>query len=170
MIVPLHSTLDLYLARRYDNYDEVSTQIGNRDTDQVSFTWRPTDNLMVRGSWGESFAAPSLPYIYKGISEGFATFCDYYGRYLNQGFVNVSGNTCVNEGYSQLNAKSISSGNLNLRAETGEQSSLGFVVDLVDTAKVKMDMTLDFVELELENIVLATSTTQNLIDEMICRA
>ena len=33
-----------------------------------------------------------------------------------------------------------------------------------------MDMTLDFVELELENIVLATSTTQNLIDEMICRA
>ena len=37
--IPLHSTLDLYLARRYDNYDEVSTQIGNRDTDQVSFTW-----------------------------------------------------------------------------------------------------------------------------------
>ena len=32
-----------------------------------------------------------------------------------------------------------------------------------------MDMTLDFVELELENIVLATSTTQNLIDEMICK-
>ena len=33
-----------------------------------------------------------------------------------------------------------------------------------------MDMTLDFVELELENIVTATSTTQNLIDEMICKA
>ena len=38
-----------------------------KDTDQVSFTWRPTDNLMVRGGWGESFAAPSLPYIYKGF-------------------------------------------------------------------------------------------------------
>ena len=168
--IPLHSTLDLYLARRYDNYDEVSTQIGNRDTDQVSFTWKPTDNLMIRGSWGESFAAPSLPYIYKGTSEGFATFCDFYGRYLNTGQVDLTSSTCVNEGYSQLNAKDISSGNLNLRAETGEQSSLGFVVDLVDTAKVKMDMTLDLVELELENIVLATSTTQNLIDEMICKA
>ena len=79
----MHSTLDLYLARRYDNYDEVSTQIGNRDTDQVSFTWRPTDNLMVRGSWGESFAAPSLPYIYKGVSqEALVHPCDYYGRWL----------------------------------------------------------------------------------------
>ena len=33
-----------------------------------------------------------------------------------------------------------------------------------------MDMTLDFVELELENIVLSTSSTQVLIDEMICKA
>ena len=33
-----------------------------------------------------------------------------------------------------------------------------------------MDMTLDFVELELENIVVSTSSTQVLIDEMICKA
>ena len=35
---------------------------------------------------------------------------------------------------------------------------------LVDTAKVKMDMTLDFVELELNDIVIGNiSTTQNLL-------
>ena len=37
-----------------------------KEQDQFSFTWKATENLIVRGGWGESFAAPSLPYIYKG--------------------------------------------------------------------------------------------------------
>jgi hypothetical protein len=67
--LPLTANLNLYLAGRYDDYDEKSTQIGGKRTDQVTFSWKPTDNLLVRGGWGESFAAPSLPYIYKGLSE-----------------------------------------------------------------------------------------------------
>ena len=169
-LVPVTSSFDLYFATRRDDYDEKSTQIGAKDTDQVSFTWKATDNLLVRGGWGESFAAPSLPYIYKGESSSFGTPCDYYGRYLNQGFVNVDGTNCLTEGYTQLNANLSSSGNLNLRAEDGEQYNFGIVLDLIDTAKVKTDMTLDFIELELNNIVVSTSTAQVLIDEMICKA
>ena len=168
--IPLASNLDLYLARRSDSYDEKSTQIGDRTTDQVTFTWKPTENLLVRGGWGESFAAPSLPYIYKGESGSFGTPCDYYGRYVNTGVVDIDGADCLSGGYTQLNANLSSSGNLNLRAESGEQYSLGFVLDVINTSKVRLDMTLDFVELELDNIVTVTSVTQVLVDEMICRA
>ncbi len=168
--IPVTADFNMYAARRYDSYDELSTQIGDRSTDQFSFTWNASENLMIRAGWGESFAAPSLPYIYKGESGSFGTPCDYYGRYYNEGVVNLDGTNCLADKYTQLNATLSSSGNLNLRAEDGEQYNLGFVVDLVDSSKVKMDMTLDFVELELENIVVSTSSTQVLIDEMICKA
>jgi hypothetical protein len=126
--------------------------------------------LLIRGGWGESFAAPSLPYIYKGESGSFGTPCDYYGRYLNEGVVDIDGSDCLTQGYTQLNANISSSGNLNLRAETGEQYSLGMVLDIMNTSKVRASMTLDLVEIELNNIVTTTSTAQVLRDEMICKA
>jgi outer membrane receptor protein involved in Fe transport len=169
-VVPVAANFNLYLARRSDSYDEKSTQIGDRTTDQISFTWKPIDRLLIRGGWGESFAAPSLPYIYKGVSGSFGTPCDYYGRYLNEGVVDIDGTTCLSGGYTQLNANISSSGNLNLRAETGEQYSLGMVLDIMNTSKVRASMTLDLVEIELNNIVTTTSTAQVLRDEMICKA
>ncbi|MDA9920927.1 TonB-dependent receptor [Gammaproteobacteria bacterium] len=168
--IPVTANFDLYLARRSDSYDEKSTQIGDRTTDQITFTWKPIDRLLIRGGWGESFAAPSLPYIYKGESGSFGTPCDYYGRYLNEGAVNLDGASCLSGGYTQLNANISSSGNLNLRAETGEQYSLGMVLDIMNTSKVRASMTLDLVEIELNNIVTTTSTAQVLRDEMICKA
>ena len=168
--IPVTANFDLYLARRSDSYDEKSTQIGDRTTDQITFTWKPIDRLLIRGGWGESFAAPSLPYIYKGESGSFGTPCDYYGRYLNEGVVNIDGTDCLTQGYTQLNANISSSGNLNLRAETGEQYSLGLVLDIMNTSKVRASMTLDLVEIELNNIVTTTSTAQVLRDEMICKA
>ena len=163
--LPLTADLNLYLAERYDDYDEKSTQIGGKRTSQVTFSWKAAENLLVRGGWSESFAAPSLPYIYKGLSGSFGTPCDYYGRWLNTG--QTLGGLCT--GYTQLNARENSRGNLNLRAETGENYNFGIVVDIVDSAKVKMDMTLDFVELELNDIVIGTSVAQLLVDEMICK-
>jgi outer membrane receptor protein involved in Fe transport len=168
--IPVTADFSLYAARRYDSYDEISTQIGSRSTDQLSFTWKATENMMIRGGWGESFAAPSLPYIYKGESSSFSTPCDYYARYYNTGVVNLDSTNCLADKFTQLNATLSSTGNLNLRAEDGEQYNLGFVFDLIDTSKVKMDMTLDFVEIELADIVISTSTTSVLIDEMICKA
>ena len=120
---------------------------------------------MVRGGWAESFAAPSLPYIYKGETQGFATLCDYYGRWLNTG--ETLGGSCL--GFTQLNAKETSSGNLNLRAEEGENYNLGLVWNVYNTSKTAIDMTLDFVELDIRDTVSEVSSSGALIDEMICK-
>jgi len=44
------------------------------------------------------------------------------------------------------------------------------VLDIMNTSKVRASMTLDLVEIELNNIVTTTSTAQVLRDEMICKA
>jgi iron complex outermembrane receptor protein len=163
--VPITTSFGIQLASRYDDYDELSTAIGGKRTDQVSFKWNVGENFMVRGGWAESFAAPSLPYIYKGETQGFATLCDYYGRWLNTG--ETLGGSCL--GYTQLNAKETSSGNLNLRAEEGENYNLGLVWNVYNTSKTAIDMTLDFVELDIRDTVSEVSSSGALIDEMICK-
>lgn len=48
--------LDLSLAARYDEYDD----FGSTANPKVGLTWEPFDSLVVRGSYGTSFRAPSL--------------------------------------------------------------------------------------------------------------
>ena len=40
----------------------------------------------------------------KGESGSFGTPCDYYGRYVNTGVVDLDGADCLSGGYTQLNA------------------------------------------------------------------
>ncbi|MDJ0747850.1 MAG: TonB-dependent receptor [Woeseiaceae bacterium] len=54
--VPLHETLDVQLAGRFEDFDD----IGNTTVGKVAFGWRPIDMLLFRGSWSEAFRAPNL--------------------------------------------------------------------------------------------------------------
>jgi outer membrane receptor protein involved in Fe transport len=54
--VPLHRTLDLQLAARYEDFDD----IGDTTVGKIAFGWRPIDQLLFRGSWSEAFRAPNL--------------------------------------------------------------------------------------------------------------
>jgi len=163
--VPITTSFGLQVASRYDDYDELSTSIGGKRTDQVTFKWNVNEKFMLRGGWSESFAAPSLPYIYKSATSGFATLCDYWGRYLNTG-QKLDGD-CI--GYTQLNMKTTSSGNLNLRAEAGENYNLGFVWDVYESSKTRLDITFDLFELLIDDTVTEVAATTALVDEMICK-
>lgn len=48
--------LTLSLSGRYDDYSD----FGDTTNPRFGITWKPVDWLAVRGSWGESFVAPSL--------------------------------------------------------------------------------------------------------------
>jgi outer membrane receptor protein involved in Fe transport len=154
----------LGLATRQDEYDELSTNIGDRRTDSATFAWRPTSRLLIRGSWGESFKAPSLPYIYKGDTTAYSSPCDTYGLWLNTGSINAN---C--SGFNQINTPIISGGNLDLVEEEGENFSVGFVFDVIDTSTLVMDLTFDLFQVELENVTSNISSAGLARDEGICR-
>lgn len=56
MGVPFMQSLDLSAAVRYDSYSDA----GDTTNPKIGLTWRPTDELLIRGSWGTSFRAPTL--------------------------------------------------------------------------------------------------------------
>ncbi|MFL2710211.1 MAG: TonB-dependent receptor domain-containing protein [Gammaproteobacteria bacterium] len=61
LALPITANFNLYLAGRYDDYDEESyTNWWKNVLTKSLFSWKPTDNLLVRGGWGESFCCTKL--------------------------------------------------------------------------------------------------------------
>jgi iron complex outermembrane receptor protein len=54
--VPIIKDLEVDAAVRYDHYENV----GNTTNPKVSVRWNPMKQLLVRGSWGTGFRAPTL--------------------------------------------------------------------------------------------------------------
>lgn len=54
--LPFMESLDLSLAVRYDDYSDAGTTTNPK----VGLTWRVSEELLLRGSWGTSFRAPTL--------------------------------------------------------------------------------------------------------------
>ncbi|MGX9720763.1 TonB-dependent receptor plug domain-containing protein [Stenotrophomonas acidaminiphila] len=55
-LFPLLESLNLTLAGRYDDYSDV----GSKFSPRASLEFRPIESLLVRGSWGKGFRAPTL--------------------------------------------------------------------------------------------------------------
>jgi iron complex outermembrane receptor protein len=94
--------LSVNLAARYDRYSD----FGSKTTPQFGIQWRPLGSLLVHGSWGKAFKAPSLLELYQAQISGSGPVLDP-----------LTGKTEiveVNEG-----------GNTKLRPETGTSRSLG---------------------------------------------
>jgi iron complex outermembrane receptor protein len=70
--VPLLASLDLDLAGRYSDYD----RFGSTSNPKVGLKWRPIAGLMLRGSWGTGFRAPTFAEAFGGQTRGFATIVD----------------------------------------------------------------------------------------------
>jgi len=54
--VPIVKNLEMNAAVRYDHYSD----FGSTTNPKVSLRWQPVQSLLVRGSWGTAFRAPSL--------------------------------------------------------------------------------------------------------------
>ena len=73
LAIPLHSTLNVQAALRYENFsDTKSTTVG-----KVAFGWRPVEPLLIRGSWSQAFRAPNLVTINENLVVRNNTRNDY---------------------------------------------------------------------------------------------
>ncbi len=126
-LLPLHETLDLRLAGRYDHYDD----FGGDFNPAMSLRWQPLDNVVFRGGWNSAFRAPSLAQVGAGVtlssgalpcspgSEFFETFCDGFAGddfYLSEVY-----------------------GNPDLKPETSKAWYLGTAFQLGDNTTLSFD-------------------------------
>lgn len=105
MALPFMHSLTATLAARYDTYND----FGSAFNPQIGLVWELTPRLMLRGSYGTAFRAPTLFQIYRGRTEG------------------PPGNVLDPRRNEVVPVTLRSGGNPNLAPETSESYSIGFV-------------------------------------------
>ncbi|RNF81908.1 TonB-dependent receptor plug domain-containing protein [Montanilutibacter psychrotolerans] len=90
--MPFAKELTVNVAGRYSDY----SNFGDTTNGKFGFTWRPLDELLVRGTFAEGFRAPTIDDLYGGLSSSFESYTDPCGS----GAVNsVNGNAaCTSAG------------------------------------------------------------------------
>jgi iron complex outermembrane receptor protein len=138
--VPLMEQVNLSGALRWDEYSDASI-VSNATSPKIGLEWRPIEDLLVRGSWGESFRAPDMQRLFGAATRAFQTVEDP-----------VTG--------LQVQSVSILSGsNRNLVPEEGSNWSVGVVYEPIED----LTFSLDYIVIELENIVTSLSP-QNILN------
>lgn len=124
---PLAKELDLSIAGRYSDY----SNFGSVSTGKVGIKWRPSDELLLRGTWSEGFRAPFIGELY-GLSQFGATINDPCSGHAGSGNAQLIANCTalgVPAGYQQIGFQvfTVTGGNKALQPESSESLSLGLV-------------------------------------------
>jgi iron complex outermembrane receptor protein len=138
--IPVLDQVNISAAIRYDEYSDASI-VSDAVSPKIGIEWRPLDNLLVRGSWGESFRAPDMQRLFGATTRAFRTVNDP-----------VTG--------LQVQAVQILSGsNPGLVPEEGTNYSIGAVYEPIQD----LTLSLDYIVIELEQIV-TTLNIQNILN------
>ncbi|MDP1026978.1 TonB-dependent receptor [Sphingomonas sp. KR1UV-12] len=129
--VPFFRLLEGSFAARYSDY---STS-GSKTTMKGGLSWKPVEDLRLRGTWAQGFRAPSIGELFGTPSRFDGGVIDPCSDFNNNGASATVRQNCVSQGvpangsYVQANQQLpiLTGGNRNLRAETSESWILGGV-------------------------------------------
>lgn len=166
--------LTLNVASRYSDY----SNFGGTTNSKFGLTWRPLDELLVRGTYAEGFRAPTISDLYGGLSSSFESYIDPCGVKAPG---SVAGNAaCSGAGvpanYVQLGQAGkecstlpcqsgdqfISGANPNLKPETSKSTTFGLVWS--PRWVQGMDVSLDWYKYEISDMIIADSVDRILRD------
>ena len=152
---PVIEGLDANLAVRRDNYNDAS-DVGSAISPRIAITYRPTDDLLLRMTAGESFRAPDLQRLFGATTNSFLTvndpqFCrDPANPNTPMPIGSAFCQSDATAGVWQQQSIGVTTGsNVALEEEEGENFNIGAVWEAMDDFTV----TLDYYNIKLENIV-----------------
>lgn len=172
--MPFAKELSLNLASRYSDY----SNFGDTVNSKFGITWRPLDELLIRGTYAEGFRAPTISDLYGGLSSSFESYTDPCGVGAPG---SVAGNAaCLAAGvpanYAQLgqgnqpcltlpcatNDQFISGANPELNPETSKSTTAGLVWS--PRWVQGLDVSLDWYKYEISDMIIADSVDRILRD------
>jgi iron complex outermembrane receptor protein len=156
---PLTDDFDVTASLRYDNVGAVDDnlngiKVNDSDDDityKLSARWEPTDDLLVRASYGTGFKAPSMLDIGQPRAEFGVTSGNYVCPFLGTGDPKEA---WCKPGKQQYNV--YTQGNPNLKSETSSQYSGGFVY----APSNDFSFGLDYWVVEMEDVVTSLTESQ----------
>ena len=125
--IPVVKTLEADVAVRYDHYSD----FGSTTNPKYSLRWQPTRTLLVRGSYGTGFLAPSLYQLFTPNIAGLS----------QPGLTDPVRCPITNDQTFDCNAQFnvLFGGNPNLKPEKSEQTSAGVVFEPIPNVSMSVD-------------------------------
>lgn len=158
--IPVVKTVDATLAGRYDRYSFAGRNDG-KFTYNTGVEWRPVQQVLVRGTYATSFRAPDMNYIYKARGTGYYSQTTDYWRCAKAG---QPIDSCDYANYSP-GADYVQTGSKDLRSEKGRSTGLG----IVWSPSADFDVSLDYWNIKIDDLVTNLSSDKLLRDEAACR-
>lgn len=153
--MPLHETVNLSVAGRYDQYRYSGHTIG-KATWSGGLEWRPIDTLLVRGSYGTAFRAPDLHYVFAGPGNDETSAEDMYNCRAD------AADDCADYERNVIRSRS---GNRELDPETSTSWSAGFVW----SPTAGLDLSADWFNIDMRDQVQDMDVRTILASEANCR-
>ncbi|HEY1042786.1 MAG TPA: TonB-dependent receptor [Telluria sp.] len=163
--------LSFNLASRYSDY----SNFGDTTNSKISFMWKPTKDIMARGTFAEGFRAPTVGDTFGGGSQSFDTYLDIcdsqFGRAATD--TTIAGRCAasgVPAGFRQRNAAGTAvgaggaqtpfpfntgAGNADLQPETAETRTLGLVYN--PSFVPGLNLTVDWFDIRIQNRITGVS-------------
>ncbi len=154
---PLHETVNLSLAGRYDQY-RYSGNAPGKFTYSAGLEWRPIESLLVRGSYGTAFRAADLHYVYAGIGNDETSGIDYYSCLSDD----PGASDCSDYEEGLIRTRE---GNRDLEPETSTSWTFGAVWSPI----ADFDVSVDYFDIRMRDQVQDMSVGEILRDEASCR-
>ncbi|RUO72461.1 TonB-dependent receptor [Pseudidiomarina sediminum] len=126
-LAPITDNLELSVAARHDDYSD----FGSTTNPQVKLSWKASDTLSFRASYGEGFRAPSLAQIGLGPSQVSQFFLDSYRCPV----IDPNNSACAATDYTI-----VFEGNPNLQPETSESWNIGAVWQVTQDWDISADV------------------------------
>ncbi len=133
LVVPVTKNLEVTASVRYDHYSD----FGNATTAKGSFRFTPMKNLLIRGSIGTGFHAPTVPQV-NASQQPFGVTNDDYTCTPELQQLATALNAQCQPGSKQYDV--ITGGNLKLKPEKSKQASLGLRFDPVPEVSLGADL------------------------------
>jgi len=142
LAIPVTETFELQLAARYEDYSD----FGTTTNPKVAFRWGPSENMVIRGSFGTAFRAPSLHQLGLGRTDESPNLVD-------NNRCNLSGQGCAPQEYTAVFA-----GNPDLGPEESTSYNFGLIYEITDD----LSFSVDYYNYEIEDVI--DSDTQFVFD------
>lgn len=133
LVAPVHKTLELTGSVRHDKYSD----FGDATTAKVSARYQPTSSILIRGSYGTGFKAPTVPQVNATEQEYGVTSGNYTCGAALAAIAASLGAACP-AGNVQYNVRA--AGNKNLQPEKSKQWTVGFRVEPSSDLSVGADL------------------------------
>jgi iron complex outermembrane recepter protein len=135
LVIPAMKALEVTTSVRYDHYSD----FGNATTAKGSFRWTPSRQLLVRGSIGTGFHAPTVPQV-NASSQRFGVTSDKYTCPPGSDLRNIAvslGAEC-RPGNAQYDVRS--GGNKDLVPEKSRQATIGLRFEPTNAVSIGADL------------------------------